>query len=210
MADIEQELKKALEELRKIKERKFDQSVDLIVNLQKFDVRKESVNVFIQVPHKIKDKKVCAFLTVKGKSVDTITEDEFKSYSNKKNLKNLEKKYDFFISQAILMPKVATTFGRALGPSGKMPSPQLGIIPEVNEKIIEELKDRINHNLKIRTKEASVKVSVGKQSMKDEEIIENSMAIYNALLKNLPKAIDNIKNLELKFTMTKPQKIKLR
>jgi len=210
MAEIEQELKKALEELRKNKERKFDQSVDLIVNLQKFDVRKESVNAFIQVPHKIKEKKVCAFLTVKGKGVDTITEEEFKKYSNKKNLKDLEKKYDFFISQATLMPKVATTFGRALGPSGKMPSPQLGIIPEANEKIIQELKDRIDHNLKIRTKEASVKVSIGKQSMKDEDVVENAMSVYNARLKNLPKGIDNVKNLELKFTMTKPQKIKLR
>ena len=210
MVEIEQELKRALEELRKDKERKFDQTVDLIVNLQKFDARKENVNFFINVPHKIKEKKICGFLTVKGKGVDTITEEEFRIYSDKKKLKNLEKRYDFFIAQAILMPKVATTFGRVLGPSGKMPSPQLGIIPEANEKLISELKDRINNSLKVRAKEASIKVGIGKQSMKDEELIENMITVYNSLLKNLSKGIDNIKNLELKFTMTKPQKIKLK
>lgn len=210
MAELESELKKALTELRKDKARKFDQSVDLVVNLKKFDIRRESVNVFIQVPHKIKDKKVCGFLTTKGKGIDTVTEEEFKIYSNKKNLKNLEKKYDFFISQAVLMPKVATTFGRVLGPAGKMPSPQLGIIPEANEKLIEELKQKINQSLRIRTKEASIKTAIGKQSMKDEEIVENAIAVYNALLKNLPKGIDNVKNMEIKFTMTKPQKINLK
>ncbi len=210
MVEIEQELKKALEELRKDKERKFDQTVDLIVNLQKFDPRKESVNFFITVPHKVKEKKICGFLTIKDKGVDTITEEEFRIYSDKKKLKNLEKRYDFFIAQAMLMPKVATTFGRVLGPSGKMPSPQLGIIPEADEKIISELKERINQSLRIRAKEASIKVGIGKQSMKDEELIENMIAVYNSLLKNLSKGIDNIKNLELKFTMTKPQKIKLK
>ncbi len=46
--------------------------------------------------------------------------------------------------------------------------------------------------------------------MKNEEIAENVVTVYNAILKNLPKEKDNIKNLELKFTMTKPQKIKTR
>ena len=38
------------------------------------------------------------------------------------------------------MPKVATTFGRILGPLGKMPSPQLGIILNTDDKTINELK----------------------------------------------------------------------
>ena len=61
--DLKIELKKALEELRKGKERKFDQTVDLIINLQKFDTKKENVNLFINVPHKIKEKKIAAFLS---------------------------------------------------------------------------------------------------------------------------------------------------
>ena len=207
--ELNEQLKKALDELRKEKERKFDQSVDLIINLQKFDVKKNQVNLFTSVPHKIKDKKIGAFLEVKN-NVVTITKSEFRKYSDKKELKKLVNKYDFFIAQASVMPSVATTFGRVLGPAGKMPSPQLGILVNVDDKAINELKNKINNSIKIRTKEASLKISVGKQSMKDEELVENIMTIYNSVLKTLPKGKDNIKNIELKFTMTKPQKIKIR
>jgi len=210
MAELREQLEKALIELRKEKERKFDQSVDLIINLQKFDVKKNQVNLFISLPHKIKDKKIIGFLEAKNKKVETITKEEFKKYSDKKELKKLVKRVDFFIAQASLMPKVATTFGRVLGPTGKMPSPQLGIMVNADDKTIDELIKKINSSVKIRTKEASIKLSVGKQSMKDEEIVENAMAIYNSVLKALLKGKDNVKNIELKFTMTKPQKIQIR
>jgi hypothetical protein len=34
--------------------------------------------------------------------------------------------------------------------------------------------------------------------------------VYNAILKSLLKGKDNIKNIELKFTMTKPYKISVK
>jgi len=210
MAELKEQLKKALAELRKGKERKFDQSVDLIINLQKFDIKKNAINLFISVPHKIKEKKIAGFLETKNANIETITKDEFKHYSDKKELKKLVKKFDFFIAQASLMPKVATTFGRFLGPAGKMPSPQLGILFKIDDKSIKELKEKINSSVKIKTKEPSIKLSIGKQSMKDEELIENILAVYNAILKAMLKEKENIKNIEIKFTMTKPQKIKIR
>ena len=205
----DKELEKGLKELRENgKDRKFDQTVDLIINLTQFNNKKEGLNLFVQVPHKIKDKKICGFLESKNNQVDTITFQEFKKYQNdKKALKNLEKSYDFFIAQGSLMPKVATTFGRVLGPVGKMPSPQMGIILNADEKTIKELKEKINKGIKIRTKEASVKVPIGKQSMKDEELIDNINAVYNSVFGALPKNKENIKNVEIKFTMSKPYKI---
>ncbi len=208
--ELKQELTKALSELRKSKGRKFDQTVDLIINLQKFEIKKSQINLFVNVPHKIKDKKIAGFLESKNKDVETITKEEFKKYSDKKELKKLVKKYDFFIAQASLMPKVATTFGRVLGPVGKMPSPQLGILFNVDEKAIKELKQKINNSVKIKAKESSIKLAVGKQSMKDEDIVENIIVIYDSILKVLPKDKDNVKNIEIKFTMTKPQKIMIR
>ena len=208
--EFEEQLKNALVELRKGKERKFNQTLDLIINLQKFSIKKDSVNIFVSVPHKIKDKKIGAFLEVKHKDIDTITPDQFKKYNDKKGLKRLVDKYDFFIAQASLMPKVATTFGRVLGPVGKMPSPQMGILMNVDDKIIEEIKEKINNIIKIRTKEASIKLPIGKQSMSDEDLIENILSVYNRIVKELPKNKDNIKNVELKFTMTKPEKISVR
>ncbi len=208
--ELKQDLKKALSELRKGKERKFDQTVDLIINLQKFDLKKNQINLFISVPFRIKEKKICAFFETKNKDIETITPEQFKKYSDKKALRKLVKNFDFFIAQASLMPKIATVFGRVLGPAGKMPSPQLGILTDINEKEINELREKINNSVKIKIKEPSVKLAIGKQSMKDEEIIENTMMVYNDILKSLLKGKDNIKNIELKFTMTKPYKISVK
>ena len=208
--ELEADIKKALEELRKNKERKFDQTVDLIINLQKFDVKKQNISLFLNIPYKIKDKKIAGFLETKNKDVDTITPSEFKNYDDKKTLRKLAKRFDFFIAQANLMPKVATVFGRVLGPAGKMPSPQMGIMMNADEKNIKALKEKINNSVKIKIKEASVKLAIGKQSMKNDEIAENILSVYNAVQKVLTKGKDNIKNIEIKFTMTKPQKIPIR
>ena len=83
----------------------------------------------------------------------------------------------------------------------------MGIIASTDEKTIRELKEKINNSIRIRTKEPSIKLCVGKQDMKDGEITENITAIYNSVIKSLSKGKENIKNLEIKFTMTKPKKI---
>ncbi len=210
MADLKEELQKALIELRKTKEMKFNQSVDLIINLQKFDLKKTPLNLFVSVPYKIKERRIGAFLEARNSKVDTIIKEDFRKYNDKKAIKKLVEDYDFFIAQASVMPAVATTFGRALGPAGKMPSPQLGILVNADDKVIEELKQKVNTTVKVKAKEPSIKVAIGKQSMKDEEIIENILTVYNALVKALPRDKENIKNVEIKFTMTKPQKIQIR
>lgn len=208
--EIKEQLKKALVELRKGKERKFEQTIDLIINLQKFDIKKTPLNLFVSVPHKIKDKKICGFLEVDNKNVKTITLEGFKKYSDKKELKKLVKEFDFFIAQGSLMPKVATVFGKVLGPVGKMPSPQLGILMNVDEKSLKEVISKVNNAVKIRPKEPCLKIAIGKEKMKDEDVIENIMTVYETILKNLPRERENIKNIQVKFTMTKPQKINVR
>ncbi len=115
---LNEQLKLALVELRKNEPRKFKQTVDLIVNLQKYSIKKNPINLLVNVPHKTKNKKIAGFFEADSDFVDTIIPNSFKKYSDKKALKNLVKKYDFFIAQGSLMPKVATTFGRVLGPAG--------------------------------------------------------------------------------------------
>ena len=208
--DKKMEIKKALEELRKEKGRKFNQTVDLVLNLKGIDLRKDNINAIINVPHKVKDKKICAFLKSKNDLVDTVTELEFKKYEDKNALKRLVKKYDFFIAEAPLMPRVATTFGKILGPAGKMPSPQLGILGKVEDKEIRDLLGRISKSIKIRSKETSIKIAVGKIDMEDEKIIENIHAVYNGVVNSLPAKKDNLKNVIIKFTMTKPIKVEVK
>ena len=204
------EIKQALEELKKEKKRKFDQTVDLVVNLKGIDLRKNNVNAVINIPHKIKEKKVCGFLTEKNDLVKTITKVEFQKFKDKTALKTLVDEFDFFIAHASLMPSVATTFGKALGPLGKMPSPQLGIITKETPEVIKPLLDKISKSIKIRAKEPSIKIAIGKESMSDEDIIENVKAIYDGIVNALPTKKENVKNVLLKLTMSKPREIEIR
>lgn len=204
------ELKQALEELRKEKERKFDQTVDVVVNLKGINIKKDNINVVAVLPHATKKKRVCGFLTKKSSLVDTITKIEFAKYKDKKELKNMIKKYDFFIAHGSLMPSVATTFGKVLGPAGKMPSPQLGILMQESDEAIKDVLEKISSSVKLRAKEPSIKVSVGKLSMKDEDIIENTNSIYKAIVNSLPTKNENVKNVMVKLTMSKSIKVDIR
>jgi large subunit ribosomal protein L1 len=203
---------KAMQQIRKQEAEKhkqvgFDQTVDLIINLRDFDLRKNPINFLVELPHKIKDKKIAGFLEKKSELVYSITKPEFDSYAEKKMLKKLIKEYDFFIANAKLMPAVATTFGRTLGPSGKMPSPQMGILGVENEDSIKALMAKINAVVKIRPKDTSIKVPMGKQSNKDEEIAENALLVFNKILGILPKGKENLRSILIKFTMGKPTKV---
>lgn len=204
------ELKQALDELRKGEKRKFDESVDLLISLKGIDMRKDAISVIADVPHKIKDKKICGFLSQKSTIVKTITKAEFDKYKDKKALKNLVKEYDFFIASAPLMPAVATTFGKVLGPTGKMPSPQLGVIMQENEHEIKKLLEKIDKSVKIRAREPSIKMIIGKSSMKDEDIMDNINSVYSAVVNALPGKKENIRKVMIKFTMSKPIKVEMK
>ena len=45
--------------------------------------------------------------------------------------------------------------------------------------------------------------------MKDDDIVENILASHKAIVAALPRGKDNIRSIMIKFTMTKPEKIKL-
>lgn len=204
------ELKQALEELRKLEKRKFDQSIDLLISLKGIDIKRDNIATVVSIPHKIKDKKICGFLTKKSDLVKTVTHPDFIKYKEKKALKEIVKEFDFFIAHASLMPSVATTFGKSLGPTGKMPSPQLGVIIKEDDAAIKSLIDKINKSVKIRVREPSVKISVGKESMPDSKIIENAEAIYQGLVNALPTKKENIRKIMIKLTMSKPINVEMK
>jgi large subunit ribosomal protein L1 len=204
----EENFLKAIEQLRKTdKKRNFDQTIDLIVNLKNFNVKKDSFTAFVQVPNKVKEKKVAGFFEKKSDAIDTITKEEFPGFKEKKDLKKLVKDYDFFIANAKLMPAVATNFGRVLGPAGKMPSPQLGIVPVESTEAIKAVLGKINSSVRIRVKEPSVKVGIGKQSLTDEQILKNAVVIYRKIVEGLPKKEEHVKSILIKLCMDKPIKV---
>ena len=124
---------------------------------------------------------------------------------NTKELKKLARSYDFFIAQGDIMGQVAATFGRFLGPKGRMPNPKAGcIVPPKGgiKPIVEKLQNTVR--LVVKNNELGVKCAVGTEKMTDDQVAENTMAAYNALMNSLPQHEQNIKNVYLKLTMSKP------
>ena len=53
-----------------------------------------------------------------------------------------------------------------------------------------------------------IQVIVGKEDMKDEEIVDNIITLYNNIVHHLPNEANNVKQVRLKLTMGKPVEIK--
>ena len=207
-----EKLLQALKEARSSKKRKFKQTVDLIINLKGIDIKKESgkISTFFALPNgRGKNINVTALvgkeLSTKAKDAchKTILLEDFKGIA-KKEIKALVDESDYFIAQANIMPQVAATFGRVLGPRGLMPNPKAGCILAPTEEVKPEV-ERLQSTVKIETKnEPTIKVPIGTEDMKDEEIAENAMAVYNNVLQLLPQEKANIKSILIKLTMGKP------
>ena len=197
------DIKQAISELRKEKKRKFDQTLDIIVNLRNFDTRKEALNTFVSVPHAGK-KNFAAFLMKKSKLIDTIIEEDFSKYKETVHMKNLANQYDAFIASAPMMGKIATHFGRVFGPMNKMPSPQAGILTSETDDSIKAMIEKMTKAIRVKNKEMSLKLPIGKESMSDKELEENIDAVIKELEKKLPLGKENIREVLIKFTMTKP------
>jgi large subunit ribosomal protein L1 len=204
------DVNQAIAEIRKEEKKKFEQTVDLIINLKGIDMKRDNISTVVTFPHLIKDKKICGFFTKKNDIVNSVTPNEFQLYKDKKALKKLVQKYDAFIAVAQVMPAVATTFGKVLGPVGKMPSPQLGIVMKEDDKAIKELVEKVSKSVRIKMKEASIKLSIGREKMSDKEIADNLMVAYNGIVNALPTKKENVKNVMIKLTMSKPVKVEVK
>lgn len=208
------QIQKALAELKTQPQRKFTQSYDLIINLKNLELKSNPVDLFVTLPFpKGKNVTIAAFVDRElaeqsAKFCDlTIKEIEFPQYADKKVAKKLGEKYNYFIAQASLMPKIAATFGRVLGVKGKMPNPKLGCVIPPNANV-EALVKKLKQTVRLQAKKGlNLQCLVGKEDLPEDNLIENILAVYNAVVKHLPNELQNVKNVSLKLTMGKPVKI---
>jgi len=207
-----------IKKLREInKKRNFVQTAELQVALKDIDLTKveNRIEDSVILPHGLgKKRKVCAFVGPEtyeeAKQIfdKVILVDEFSKY-DKKAAKKLAREYDFFVAQANIMPQVARYFGRYLGPLNKMPNPKLGLLFPPKGAKLKDLYDKLQKSVAIVVKKAPLAyVPFGVESMKDEELAENLETLYKYLLDKLPNKEGNIKRAVIKFTMSKPVRIK--
>lgn len=196
--------------------RKFKQSVDLIINLKDLDLKKteNQIDFYVALHNDHGRKiKICAFVGPElreeaAKHCDTtVTVEDFDQFKDKKKVKKLANGHDFFIAQANIMPQVATTFGRVLGPRGKMPNPKAGCVvpPKAALKpIVERLQKTIRVTAK---KDPVIHLLVGKEDMQEDQVADNIQLLMTQIQTHLPAEANNIKNAMLKLSMGKPVKL---
>jgi len=193
------------------KERKFTQTIDLIINLRGINIKKsdEQVNLFVELPHETgKKAKICGLVSKDlgeqaKKEFDFVIEDtQFEEYiTKKKEFKKIAGSHDFFVAQANIMPKVAKSFGAILGKKGKIPNPKAGCVVPPNADLA-KVKTRLQKMVKAQAKtEVSIKCAVGNEKMDPAQVVENVLAVYNKVKGALPQEEQNIKSVMLKLTM---------
>ncbi len=206
----------------KDKVRKFDESIDLIMNFKDINLKdpKQRIDKEIILPNNIMTEdrpNICVIasdeilLEAKNLGLETMDKDGLIKLNNeeKKYKKKFVKKYNFFVVEDKMMPNVARYLARFLGPIGKMPKPfpsGYGIISNPNDLnvAIERYLKIIRIQLK---KQLSIQVKVGKKSMDKDKIFENMKAVVEYIADQMPHKYNNIKSMFLKTTMGPPIKI---
>ena len=206
------EIAEALKRVKDISQkRNFKQKVDLSIKLNDLDLKnpENHLNLFVPLHFTIgKGITVCGLVgpelleQSKANFDNTILVDDFAEFAkDAKKCKKLASKYNYFVAQANIMPKVASAFGRVLGIRGKMPNPKAGCVvpPAANLK---PLYEKLQKTVKVIVKSSPVvQCCVGSEDLPDEEVIDNISNIYDNIIHHLPGEKNNIKNVIVKLTM---------
>lgn len=197
------------------KKRNFAQSIDLGVILQDVDLKSPGakINELVEFPNPLsKAVRVCVIGTGQM-AVDAeragadrvITKEGLEDLAkDRKAAKKLAREYDFFISEAPLMPTVGKVLGSLLGPHGKMPRP----VPP-NSPIAPVI-ERQRRMVRIRVKDQPlIQCRVGIQDMETSKIVENIQAVLAILEDKLARGLRNIRRLYVKSTMGEPFEIQV-
>jgi large subunit ribosomal protein L1 len=205
-----EKIQQAITELKAHPKRKFSQSYDLVINLKNILIKQNPIDLFVTL-HFPKGKKIKVAAFVDNQLADNankfcdlvIQESDFVKFSDKKAIKKLADEYDYFIAQANLMPKVAAAFGKVLGIKGKMPNPKLGCVVPPNANL-EPLVQKLGLTVRLKANKATnLQCIIGKEDQPDNEVVDNIMTVYQSVLKTVPNENQNIKNVNLKLTMSK-------
>lgn len=211
----DKKLTETLEGLKKDSQRKFKQSFDLIVALKELNLKnpEEQVEFFTQVHKTLGKKRKLAALVgpemeLEAKKIfDIVLTTEAFDKLSKKEMQRIAGDHEFFIGQANVMPKIAQSFGKVLGPRGKMPNPKAGCIVPPKAPLA-PLYEKLQKTIKISAKKSpNIQVLIGTEEMETADIVDNIKTVFNQIVHHLPKEGNNVKHAFVKLTMSKPIRI---
>lgn len=203
--DLEKDysLNEALEFISDLSNTKFDQTVDLSINLG-VDPRHadQVIRGTVSLPHGTgKDVKV--LVIAKGDKVDEALSAGADYAGDKEYLDKIKGGWtdiDIIISTPDMMAEVGK-LGRILGPKKLMPNPKSGTVtPDVKNAVTEVKKGKIEYRV---DKNGIVHTIIGKSSFDKEKLADNCNAIMGSIIKAKPSSLKGVylKKITLSSTM---------
>ena len=205
-------IEKLLPELKKNCTAKFDESVDLSLQINNKQKKSEiNIRTVVNLPggtgKNVKVAVVCEdnkAQEAKDAGADIVGGDEFVE-----KIKGGDLNFEKLICTPEMMIKLSK-LGKVLGPKGLMPNPKLG---SVSENIKEAVTNAKSGQVEIRNdKDGNIGVSIGKKSFSDDQLLKNYNAILDALEKeksNNTLKGDLIRSIFVTSTMGVSYKVKL-
>src|SRR5271154_1737421 len=180
-------LEEAAELLRKAHFVKFDETVELVLNLGVDSKQSDQmVRGTVVLPHGLgKSKRVLVIATgdkvreAEQAGADFVGGEEMVEKINKENWTD----FDALIATPDVMKSVGR-LGKVLGPKGLMPNPKTGTVTFDVGKAVQEVKAG---KVEFRTdKTALVHVPVGKISFPPEKLVDNATTVITSVVKAKP------------------------
>ena len=195
-------------------QKKFNQTVDLILDIKEIDMKapEGKIQEIVELPHATaKPNKICVIasgetaLKARRANADNVIErpDLDGLAGKKKDLRKIASTYDVFISEASMMQIVGRTLGPVLGPRGKMPIP---IPPNADLAALIE-KHRKTIVVRMRN-QPIIQTTIGTQNQSDEDLVDNIQSVLRVLEGKLKRGLKNIEMVFIKTSMGTPVKIK--
>ena len=196
-------LREAVELLKGAPSAKFDESVDLAVNLGVDPKHADQmVRGGIVLPHGT-GKTVRILVFAKGdkeKEAQAAGADHVGADDLAKKIQEGWLEFDRVIATPDMMGVVGR-LGKVLGPRGLMPNPKLGTVTmDVARAVAEQKSGKVEYRVE---KAGIVHVSVGKKSFSVEQLVDNATALIDALVRAKPASAKGhyLKKISISTTM---------
>ena len=182
-ADKSVNLENAIKNIKKNCTAKFDESIDISLNLNLKKKKEEiTLRTVVNLPNGNGKKLKIAVLCEENKIKEA--KDYGADLAGSDNLvndiANGKINFDKLVATPAMMSKMGK-LGKILGPKGLMPNPKLGTVTNNLNQTIKALK---TGQIEIKNdKEGNIGASIGKKSFPDTKIIEN----YNAFMQTIEK-----------------------